>query len=92
MSDKATRAELAEMHKALKDHILDRIKNGETRLTKKGDVVHCDCSPSVLGHAIKFLSDNGVKVDDALMNDGSEIAAKIRKLAEEDDEITYGPN
>ena len=89
---KASKSALQALHGTVAEHLATRIEDGETTVDKKGNVIHTKCAPSVLSTAIKFLSDNGVKVDDTPMNDGSEIAAKIRKLAEEDEESTYGLN
>ena len=89
---KATEAALQNLHGCVAEHLVTRIEEGETTLDKKGNEVHMKCAPSVLSTAIKFLSDNGVRVENKPMNDGADIAAKIRKLAEEDEDSTYGPN
>lgn len=89
---KATPEQADTLHSIVRDHLENRILNGETHVTKKGDVVHVDCSASIIGHAIKWLADNGTKIDTTKMNDGAEIAAKIRQLAAEEEGFTYGPN
>ncbi len=57
---KATEAMMAALHGLLCETFKDRIENGETIVTKSGDVVQISCAPSLLNAARQFLKDNGI--------------------------------
>ena len=58
---RATEKELSELHSALCKAIRRRMDEGETVVTKAGDIVKVDASPALLNVARQFLRDNKIE-------------------------------
>lgn len=58
----ATEDKLGELHEALADNLIDRLRNGERVWdSKSGQFVQLDsCTPSTLNVITRFLSDNDI--------------------------------
>ena len=78
--------DLGTLHALLARHLLNRIKKGETIVTKKGEVIDIEVSPSVLNVARAFLKDNDIGVDDDVSDGVKALAEQVRELGRQEDE------